>query len=220
MNMRILAIGAHPDDVEIGAGGYLLKTARQKGEVYIFILTFGEAGGPDSGTREKEARASAEMIGVKEIRFGGFKDTKLMPNGDLVDSIEKMFNDVKPDLVLTHSTTDEHHDHRAVGLSSIEGARYCSKILAYENPLTKNFAPQHYVDISNVIDDKVKLLSLFDTQKDKVYLRTSAVRGLAQYRAFQSRVESMQFAEGFQVIKCVSSDKISCECPCSLAWTH
>ncbi len=213
--MRVLAIGAHPDDVEIGAGGYLIKTAKQKGEVYIFTLTYGEAGGADTGTREKEARASARMIGAKEIRFGGFKDTKLTPDGDLVNSIEAVFKDVKPDVVLTHSMKDEHHDHRAVGLSSIEGARACQQILAYENPLTKDFVPQHYVDITDVIDEKVRLLSLFDTQKTKVYLIPSTIRGLAQYRAFQSRVDSMLYAEGFQVIKCVSNcgpNGSSCSC--------
>jgi LmbE family N-acetylglucosaminyl deacetylase len=203
--MRILAIGAHPDDVEIGAGGLLLKTARSNNEVYIYILTFGEAGGTDIATREMEARASARTIGAREIGFGGFEDTKLQPDGVLVNSIERMVNHVRPDLVLTHSTRDEHHDHRAVGSSAIEAARNCPRILAYENPLTKDFVPQYYVDISDVIGDKVILLSLFDTQKDKVYLIPDAIRGLAQYRAYQSRVSMIRFAEAFQVVKWVVS---------------
>jgi LmbE family N-acetylglucosaminyl deacetylase len=90
--MRILAIGAHPDDVEIGAGGLLLKMARSNNEVYIYVLTFGEAGGTETATREMEARASAMSIGAREIQFGGFKDTRLLPNGKLVNSIERMVN--------------------------------------------------------------------------------------------------------------------------------
>jgi LmbE family N-acetylglucosaminyl deacetylase len=202
--MRILAIGAHPDDVEIGAGGFLLKTARSNHEVYIFVLTYGEAGGVDTVTREKEARDSARMIGAKEIQFGGFEDTTLTPNGDLVNSIERMVDDVKPDLVFTHSTRDEHHDHRAVGMSAIEAARYSPNIFAYENPLTKDFVPQHYIDISDVIDEKVRLLSLFNTQKGKVYLIPDAIRGLAQYRAYQSRLSLIRFAEAYQVVKCTA----------------
>jgi LmbE family N-acetylglucosaminyl deacetylase len=200
--MKVLAIGAHPDDVEIGAGGLLLKEVKSKHDVYIYILTYGEAGGGDTGTREKEARMSAKAIGAKEIRFGGFKDTKLMPDGDLVNSIEAMISHVEPDLVLTHSIKDEHHDHRAVGLTTIEAARYSPKIFAYENPLTKDFVPQHYIDISDVIEEKVKILSLFDTQRNKVYLIPSAIRGLAQYRAYQSRLSSIRFAEAFQIVKC------------------
>jgi LmbE family N-acetylglucosaminyl deacetylase len=203
--MRVLAVGAHPDDVEIGAGGLLLKEVRSKNEVYIYILTYGEAGGTDTGTREKEARMSAKAIGAKEIRFGSFKDTKLSPDDDLVNSIEGMINHIEPDLVLTHSIKDEHHDHRAVGLTTIEAARYSPKIFAYENPLTKDFVPQHYIDISDVIEEKLKILSLFDTQRNKVYLIPSAIRGLAQYRAYQSRLQSIRFAEAFQIVKCTGS---------------
>jgi LmbE family N-acetylglucosaminyl deacetylase len=203
--MKVLAIGAHPDDVEIGAGGLLLKTAKSNNEVYIYVLTFGEAGGTDTTTRENEARESARTIGAKEIQFGEFEDTRLLPDGMLVNSIERMVNHVGPDLVLTHSVRDEHHDHKAVGSSTIEAARYCPMILAYENPLTKDFVPQHYADISDVIDEKIRLLSLFDTQKGKAYLIPDAIRGLAQYRAYQSRLNPIRFAEAFQVVKCTGN---------------
>ena len=103
--------------------------------------------------------------------------------------------------MLSHSIKDDHHDHRKVGSSSIEAARYVPNFLTYENPLTKDFIPQVYVDISDQIEEKIKLLSLFESQKDKAYLKSLAIQGLAQYRALQSRIPDVKFAEAFQVLK-------------------
>lgn len=215
--MKILAVGAHPDDVEIGSGGFLLKNVRSGNEVFIYVLTRGEAGESDqTGTleeREHEARLSAKEMGAKEISFGGFKDTRLSPGGDLVDSIESVINHVHPDVVLMHPVSDEHHDHRAVGSSTVEAARSCRQIFAYENPLTKDFLPQHYVDISDLIDEKIGLLSIFSSQNHKVYLLPTAIRGLAQYRAYQSRIPEIRFAEAFQVVKCTVNCISSQDCP-------
>ena len=199
--MRILAVGAHPDDVEIGCGGLLVKASKLGHEISIYILTHGEAGGSNGHDREKEAVNSADTISAKNLWFGEFADTQLVPNGDLVTSIENIVKKTCPDLVLSHSTKDDHHDHRAVGSSSIEAARYVPNILSYENPLTIDFKPQVFVDISDVIQDKIMLLSLFESQKNKEYLRDNAIRGLAQYRAFQSRLREVFFAEAFQVVK-------------------
>jgi LmbE family N-acetylglucosaminyl deacetylase len=201
--VKILAIGAHPDDVEIGCGGFLLKSTHAKDDVYIYFLTRGEAGGGGGDQREQEARISAEMIGAKDIWFGEFHDTELTPTGTLVNTIEDVINHVNPDMIFTHAKNDEHHDHRAVGLSTIEAARHYPTILAYEIPLTKNFQPQIYVDISDVIQMKVKLISLYHSQQQKRYLWKDAIYGLAQYRALQSRLHGTEFVEAFQVIKCV-----------------
>jgi LmbE family N-acetylglucosaminyl deacetylase len=202
--MKILAIGAHPDDIEIGCGGLLIKSVQAKKEVYIYFLTYGEAGEVDAEQRGKEARESAKRIGAVNIFFNEFEDTRLTANGVLVDHIEKIVNRVQPDLILTHSKTDEHHDHRAVGLCTIEAARYYPKIWAYENPLTKAFQPQVYVDISDVMTQKVELLSLYTTQKNKQYLKKDAIYGLAQYRALQSRLNA-NFVEAYQIIKCIGN---------------
>lgn len=201
--VKILAIGAHPDDVEIGCGGFLLKSTHAKDEVFIYCLTRGEAGGGGRDQREKEARISAEMIGAQAIWFGEFQDTELNPTGALVNNIEAVIDQVNPDIIFTHAKNDEHHDHRAVGLCTIEAARHYPTILAYEIPLTKNFQPQIYVDISDVIQMKVKLISLYHSQKAKRYLWKDAIYGLAQYRALQSRLRDTQFVEAFQVVKCV-----------------
>ncbi|MCJ7632359.1 PIG-L family deacetylase, partial [Candidatus Bathyarchaeota archaeon] len=182
-------------------GGSLLLAHKLQYDIYLYILTHGEAGGSDGENREKEAIASSQMIGTHKMLFGEFEDTNLLPNGDLVNSIERIVKRTSPDLVFSHSIKDEHHDHRAVGLASIEAARYVPNVLMYENPLTKDFAPQLFIDISDRIEEKIKLLSFFESQKDKEYLKSNAIYGLAQYRAFQSRIPGVKFAEAFQVVK-------------------
>jgi LmbE family N-acetylglucosaminyl deacetylase len=199
--LEILAIGAHPDDIEIGCGGLLIKAASAGHSIHILDLTRGEAGGGNSSLRENEARKSAKVIGAKNLWFGEYKDTELVPNGALVNSIEEFVKKVNPLLILTHSIHDDHHDHRAVGYATIEAGRYCENILAYENPLTKDFKPEVFVDISDVIDKKTKLLTFYQTQKNKTYLKKNAIYGLASYRSLQSRLEGVTFAEAYQVIK-------------------
>lgn len=199
--MRVLAIGAHPDDIEIGCGGFLIKSAAMGNEVYLLVLTLGEASAGDRGDREGEARQSARAIGAKKIWFGGFRDTRLTTGGRLINAIEEKVRETDPDVVLTHSISDQHHDHHAAGSSTIEAARHIPSILAYENPLTKEFTPQSFFDISDVINQKVDLLSVFASQKGKIYLKKEAIYGLAQYRALQSRLKDVRFVEAFQVIK-------------------
>ena len=204
--MNILAIGAHPDDIEIGCGGFLLKSTAIGHEVHILIITYGEASG-DPHQREIEAKKAVEFIGARGLYFGNKRDTALVPDGTLISVIEEIIEKVKPHLILTHSTSDEHHDHRAVGFATIEAARYYPNILAYENPLTKEFRPEVFVDISDTIKRKVKLLSVYKTQENKAYLKRNAIYGLASYRAFQSRLKGIKFAEAFQVIKFKLLDK-------------
>lgn len=198
--MKILAIGAHPDDVEIGCGGFLIKASRLGHNVNIFLLTLGGVSG-DKIIRKQEATTSAEIIGAENLWFGGYEDTKLGVNSDLINSIEEVVVKADPDLILTHSIGDEHHDHRAVGYSTIEAARYYPNIITYELPLIKDFKPEVFIDISDTIEEKVELLSLYKTQNKKEYITKNAIYGLASYRARQSRLKIIKFAEAFQVVK-------------------
>ena len=98
--------------------------------------------------------------------------------------------------------TDTHHDHRVVAEASIEAGRNVSSMLSYEMPLTKGFDPHIYYDISDSMDAKLELLSLFQSQSHKMFLESKAIRGLAQYRALQSKLGlDVSYAESFQIFK-------------------
>lgn len=205
--MNILAIGAHPDDIELGAGGLILKAARSGHNVYMMVITKGSASG-DPEERAAEVMHSARFVGAKGVRIGNFIDSALTVGPQLISFIEEYMDQVSPDLILTHSSGDVHHDHRAVAAATVEAGRFYSNILSYEIPLTKNFDPKVFYDVSDVIDDKLRLLKIFWSQETKLYVNASVIRGLAQFRAFQSRLNSsIDHVEAFEVAKmCLDKD--------------
>ena len=199
--MKILAIGAHPDDVELGCGGLLLSAARAGHEVFIYTITRGAAGG-DPGQRVEEAQKSAQFIGAKALWLDDLPDSRLQEGIELISRIESRIDIVGPDVILTHHGGAVHHDHRTVSRATLEAGRYDSNNLAYEIPHTRAFPPKIFYDISDVIDDKVQLVKLFASQSEKFYLRADAIRGLAEYRALQSRFKgSINYVEAFDASK-------------------
>jgi LmbE family N-acetylglucosaminyl deacetylase len=200
--MNILAIGAHPDDIELGCGGLLLKASRQDHHsIFMYTLTRGGASG-DPEERTKELIQSAKSIGAKRLWIDNFEDTKLSLSSDLINHIEFFIKKADPDIVLTHSLGDTHHDHRAIAASTMEAGRFVPNILAYEIPVTRDFKPQVYYDISDVIEDKIELINIFMSQRSKSFLQSNAIRGLAQYRALQSRFDNtVSCVEAFEVQK-------------------
>ncbi len=133
--MKILAIGAHPDDIELGCGGLLIKSARQGHDVYMYTLTHGEASG-DPEQRISELKHSADIIGAKSLWIDNFEDTHLSICSELINHIEHFIKRSEADVVITHSLRDTHHDHRAIAASTIEAGRFVPNILSYEIPLS------------------------------------------------------------------------------------
>lgn len=198
--MKILAIGSHPDDIELGCGGLLIKAARHGHNVSMLTLTRGSASG-DPQQRTKEFRESAKLIGARDFMIGEFEDAKLAGDMELINYIESYIRKVDPDIILTHSYGDIHHDHRAVATATVEAGRYHSNILSYEIPLTRNFSPTVYFDISDVIEKKLELIQVFASQKNKMFLGASPIKGLAEYRALQSRMSTVRYVEAFEVMR-------------------
>lgn len=205
--MNILAIGAHPDDIELGCGGLLIKSARQGHNVFMYSLTRGGAGG-DARERSVELARSARFIKAKQLWIDNFEDSKLTVSNELINHIEYFINKASPDLILTHSHGDVHHDHRAIALATLEAARFNSNVLSYEIPLSRNFDPKVFVDISEVVNEKVELIEIFWSQQSKLYLKANAIKGLAEYRALQSRLNTgIKYVEAFEVLKiCLTND--------------
>jgi LmbE family N-acetylglucosaminyl deacetylase len=199
--MNILAIGAHPDDVEIGCGGLLLKAAKHGHQIFIYILTRGGASG-DTKQRIQELIQSANVIHSKKLWIDNFQDTKLQLNHDIINHIEFFINKCGANIIYTHSIKDTHHDHRVVGQATLEAGRYVPNILAYELPVTKEFEPQAYYDISDVLEKKLELVNTFSSQKENISVDPNAVRGLAEYRALQSRLNKpITAVEAFEIYK-------------------
>ena len=205
--MNILSIGAHPDDIELGCGGTLIKAARDGHNVFMYVLTRGGASG-DPVERTHELIESANFIGAEKLWVDNFEDTKITVSSKLINHLEYFIHKSNPDIIFTHSAQDYHHDHRAIAEATIEASRFSQNVLAYEVPITKTFNPQVYYDISDVMDDKLELIKVFWSQRNKLFTRTNAVKGLAEYRTFQSRLNTeLTAVESFEVAKmCLGKD--------------
>jgi LmbE family N-acetylglucosaminyl deacetylase len=210
--MRILAVGAHPDDIELGCGATLALFKRKGHEVYLLVLTKGEASG-DPTVRQRECEQSARAIGVDKLFFGNLQDTKITDGVETIMEIERFVNQISPDTIFAHSFKDGHQDHRNAGMASLSAARNSKKVLLYESPAAlRDFCPQLFVDVTSTFDVKLKALEAFGSQVSKVYFKgngfnhegrkfphvSNASEGLARFRGFQAGVS---LAEAFEVGK-------------------
>ncbi|MGA1867602.1 MAG: PIG-L deacetylase family protein [bacterium] len=195
--MNILAIGAHPDDIEYSCSGTLIKYSQTGHQVFMFILSNGEAGG-DAEIRKREQEDSCAIIGVKELLWGGFKDTMIPLSRELIVSIENIVKKVKPDLVLVNYNHDTHQDHRNLADAVISATRQTKNLLFYESPTSNNFVPTVFVDISTVLLKKLETLQAHRSQVIKTNIESTNILELAtstaNFRGIQSRVK---YAEGF-----------------------
>jgi LmbE family N-acetylglucosaminyl deacetylase len=199
--VNILAIGAHPDDIEFGCGGTLLKYSRARHNVFFLVLTPGGFGG-DPQIRAEEQAQAANFISAKGLFWGGFKDTELIDSRELILKIEEVLQKVLPDMVFLNYYDDVHQDHRAVAQAGISATRYIKEVLFYEVPTTQHFEPDIFIDIQDVLDKKLELLKIHNSQVDRTRVENLTIlesaRSCANFRGFQGRVK---FAEGFKALR-------------------
>ncbi|MCS7184872.1 MAG: PIG-L family deacetylase, partial [bacterium] len=134
---KILAIGAHPDDIEFGLGG-LLSKYKKKVDITLLVFSKGEESGVKPHVRVKEAQSVAAYLNAKLI-FAGYHDTRIPVTKETIDVIENHIKIEKPDFIFVHYFEDTHQDHRAVSQATITATRYHRNVLFYEGPTTYNF---------------------------------------------------------------------------------
>jgi LmbE family N-acetylglucosaminyl deacetylase len=199
--MNILAIGAHPDDIEFGCGGTLLKYAGSGHNVFLLVLTDGSFGG-EPQIRRDEQKEAARFMGAEQLFWGGFRDTELQGNRELIVKIDEIIQKVKPDVVFLNFWADVHQDHRAAAQAAVSASRYIKEVLFFEVPTTQHFEPDIFVDIQDVMDKKLQLLSLHSSQVDKTKVENLTIlesaKSCANFRGFQGRV---RYAEGFKAVR-------------------
>ena len=197
-----LVIGAHPDDIELGAAGSLLKLTQEGKKVYAMVMTQGEIGTTaPRGVREGEARQGALQLGLSDLWVLEFPDTHLREHVSAMrDVIEKKIRELGIQMVITHSPHETHGDHVAVFEAAKEAARNCS-LLCYESiSAPKEFVPNYFVDITAFLPDKLSAINSHRTQRGKFYMDSEIVRGRAAHRGLQAGVP---YAEAFWVYRWV-----------------
>lgn len=185
--MNILAIGAHPDDIEIGCVGTLLAL-KKKHSANILMLVF-----TGCGTRLAEQKVAGDILNMK-YHILDFLDTEI-PLKPSIIQIENYIEKWQPDYIFTHYADDTHQDHRTVAEATVSACRNSNNILFYPSLSTENFAPNLLVDIGKHFDNKCQALGSHKSQACKeltehveILSRFHAHRtGLKRVEAFVSR---------------------------------
>jgi len=163
--LKVVCVGAHPDDPESGCGGVLAMYSNAGHEVTIVYLTRGEAGIPGksqeqaAAIRSKEAENACKILKAAPVFFGQIDGSTVMDR-EQIGKMEGIMGGLNPDLVITHWAVDSHPDHQVAGMLCFQSwLRLHRKFrLAFFEVntgfQTMQFKPTHYIDISAVADQK------------------------------------------------------------------
>ena len=219
--MRILAVGCHPDDVEIACSGTLAKCVKRGDKVIVCHTSSGDLGHviipPDKlkVMRAEEARKAGALAGI-EVIYGGFDDLDIFDNNRAArDKMVEVIRYADPDVIITHNPDDYMPDHTAVSRLVFD-ASFAATLPNYPPKTDKpaklvpiyymdtlagvNFVPEEFVDITDEIDLKIKMLNCHESQI--VWMRDhdhidfpDMVRTCSRYRGYQC---GAAYAEGFR----------------------
>jgi LmbE family N-acetylglucosaminyl deacetylase len=178
---RVLAIGAHPDDVELGCGGALAKHQSRGDLLHILTLSRGAAGG-NVNIRAEEAQHAAKMLGAT-LEFGELQDAHISESQSTISIIQAAIRKLRPTHVYTHSLEDTHQDHRAVHTASLVAARGVPNVYCYQSPSsTVEFSPNRFVDITEFIKPKLRAIGAYKSQVDRsAMLQDDVILATARY---------------------------------------
>ena len=219
--MNILAIGAHPDDIEIACAGTLAKCVKRGDKVIVCHVSNGNLGHviipPDELAimRKNEAKKAGSLAGI-EVICADFTDLNIFDNNkESRDRIVDVIKYANPDVIITHNPDDYMPDHTAVSRLVFDAAftatlpNYTSKepnaakmvpIYYMDTLAGVNFVPTEFVDITEEIDLKLEMLNCHESQI--VWMRDhdhidfpDMVKTCSRYRGYQCGAE---YAEGFR----------------------
>lgn len=208
---RIVCIGAHPDDVELGMAGAVAKHSERDDDVIIVICTLGIGGkSGDPSSREEEAKAAARIIGAKVLILD-YPVTKLnSPSIEFTGTLRRMIDGIMPDRVYTHTPFDYHQVHEAVSQCALEATSDVPQVLFYEEPssTSPDFRPNAYVDITDHVHLKIGCLQSHNTQAKKLYIQENITRSLAHTRYVLGKIGTKPngMAEAFAISRFLVPD--------------
>jgi LmbE family N-acetylglucosaminyl deacetylase len=187
---RILVVQAHPDDAEFLCGGSIALLAEEGKEVHYLFVTRGDKGSDDpdmtparlSEIREQEQRNAAKLLGVQEVTFlEGYSDSEVEVTLALRRELVLHIRRSRPDVIFTFDPwrrNEVHPDHRAVGICTLDALACARTRMSFPEQLVDGLTPSrvrdiyyfstnqpnHWVDISNVIDKKIAAMRCHESQ--------------------------------------------------------
>ena len=202
--MKIVAIGAHPDDIEYSCLGTLLKIKeRYSAQIYYIVLSNGAASYDiEEGQRNKEQQIAFSMSKFDDIIIADFNDGYINCNIELIKYLDTVLSEITPDIIITHSPNDTHQDHRAVSKAVISASRFTKKIFFFRSYSAQCFNPTVYISIDDYIKQKKSILSIFQSQVQKNLKNgIDFVESAIALNHFYGTRSFCEYAEGFEVYR-------------------
>jgi LmbE family N-acetylglucosaminyl deacetylase len=199
----VIAIGAHPDDLEIGIGGTLAKLQKNGAHVVMCVASIPK----DFDVRLAEAKRGAEILGceLKLLVDDGPTRIEDLKTCDLVSLLDGVVHEYSPAAVLTHSSVDFHNDHLLVYNACLPTQRLAYfDFFSYHptncRPVPVQFHPRAYVDVTETIDAKMHSITAHASQFGGRGLDTEMYR---EHAHVQGRIIGVPYAEGLDVVRMV-----------------
>jgi N-acetylglucosamine malate deacetylase 1 len=198
-NGRVLAFGAHPDDLEVGAGGLLARLSQEGAEVTMVVVSIPN----NTELRKREAMAGADIIDADLFVLYEDRPCRVedIPMHELVRRMDSIVGDVRPDLVITHSSGDLHWDHGLVNRATVSALRRtpCDLLAFLSSPemnAQSRAIGQCFADITKTMDTKLAAMSAHSSQVAKLGLESS--RDLARA---MGRISGYDYAEVYEALR-------------------
>ncbi len=193
--MRVLAIGAHPDDIELGCAGALLRHVAAGDEVTMLVMTPGESGPQGLTSRVREQEAAAAVIGASLI-WGTYSDGLIPTGREAVRLVDDAVAAVRADVIYAHAPSDTHQDHVATSQAALAAGRRLARVLFYQSPSTTSFDPTVFVEVDGTLSGKLAALQAHWSQVMQCpMVDLDAVQVSARYWGTRAKVG---YAEAFE----------------------
>jgi LmbE family N-acetylglucosaminyl deacetylase len=225
MKNKILIVSAHPDDEVLGCGGTVARLVKEGYQAYTLILGEGITSRDEKRDRAKreteiqklkdQAKKANKIIGVEEVFMYDFPDNRFdtVPLLDIVKVIEKIKNDIKPDIIFTHYVKDLNIDHQITYKAVITATRPVvgepvKEIYSFEVPSSTewnfplSFSPDVFFDISETMDIKIKALEEYKTEL-REYPHPRSLEGIKINAQSWGLKIGVKYAEVFKCIRVI-----------------
>ena len=211
---NVLAIGAHPDDIEFGCGGTLIKHKKNGDKIHYLCMTSGESIDGVTGKilrtsdeHKSEINDAIDILGCDSVTRANFKDLHIPFSFNSVNVIEREIKNKNINIIYTHWAGDANQDHISTFKATMAAARYIPNVFCYEQiPVPRMSENQmdinHYVNIDNEFNNKIKSSLCHKSQISKYKIHGFDVEEnlkiLAKFRGIQA---NCKYAEAFKIIK-------------------
>jgi two-component system, NtrC family, response regulator HydG len=194
----VLAIGAHPGDVEIGVAGTLLAHRGMGHAVSILTLTRGAGDGTEI-TRAGESQMAALVLGAT-LFLGDLPEARIGEGKSTIGVISGVLDSVRPTVIYTHSFHDVRRDHRNTHRAAMEAGRQVGRIYCFQSPsATVDFRPTRFVTIDDRLERKLLAVGAFASQAEvRGYVERDLIKSTAGY---WSRFVDGRYAEALEVMR-------------------